>query len=193
VTIIIYEITKKKMTEAEINELVQKMVNSENNAFKHADQLSRIGGEHVKAALKPLLFDENEANRHLAAAAIGKMKDNGDMLEPLMEAINAPQHQGRNGGMIEALEGFDYSDYFVDIFKLYLTPYIKASGLAKMMLDYGEFNITPRTLKKAEKHWKHFIFNTKHDEAFEEKKSEVEAIFSDLRELIGADQDDTAD
>jgi hypothetical protein len=61
------------------------------------------------------------------------------------------------------------------------------------LLEYGEFDVTPRTLKKAQKHWKHYSFNTKQDEAFEEKKIEVEAIFEDLRALVGAENNETED
>jgi hypothetical protein len=83
-----------------------------------------------------------------------------------------------------AMEGFDVSDHYVDIFRLYLFGSFKVSLLAKELLDYEEFEITSRTLKKAEKHWKHYQYNVKKDEHFLVREKEVEAMLDDLRAFL---------
>jgi hypothetical protein len=86
--------------------------------------------------------------------------------------------------MVEALMHFDCSDHFVDIFRIYLFGNLKASGLAKWMLDHEEFDITPRVIRKCEKHWHHFLHNSKQDEAFFLRQQEVESILNELRSLF---------
>jgi hypothetical protein len=52
------------------------------------------------------------------------------------------------------------------------------------LLDYTEFNISPRTLKKANKHVHHFVHNSLKDDRYETKMIEVTAIIKDLEILI---------
>lgn len=167
-----------------IEALIDSMLTAEDDAFKYSDTLASVGGEDVKQRIVPLLSSDRSDVRHLAARTLGRMKDKSDMLDLLLDAINNPKFQNENGGMVEALEGFDCSGHFVEIFRLYLSPHWKTSGLAKLILDYEEFDITPRVLRKAEKHWHHYVHNTKHDEAYEAKKQEVDAIFQDIRDLL---------
>ena len=56
--------------------------------------------------------------------------------------------------------------------------------MAKGYLDFKEFDITPRVIKKAEKHWNHYSNNIKHDEVYEIRKSEVDAMLADLRAFL---------
>ena len=51
-------------------------------------------------------------------------------------------------------------------------------------LDFKEFEITPRVIRKAEKHWNHYSNNIKHDEVYEIRKSEVEEILADLSAFL---------
>ena len=57
-------------------------------------------------------------------------------------------------------------------------------SIAEELLDYKEFDITPRVLKKATKAWNHYVNNVKHDEVFELKKEEVEGMLEDLRDYL---------
>ena len=174
------------MIESEkIDELIMKMQDQEDSeAFKYSDRLAKIGGEEVIHKLIPLLRHENQDVKYLAARTLGKMEDNSAALEPLFEAINDKSNPDPNGGLTEVLTEFDCSEKFLDVFKLYLFGNFKTSAMAKLVLDYEEFDITPRTIRKAEKHWNHFIHNVKHDENFELKKEEVETILNDLKGLF---------
>jgi hypothetical protein len=58
--------------------------------------------------------------------------------------------------------------------------------LAKEQLDFSEFDITARVIKKAEKHWNHYSNNVKHDEAYEVRKAEVETMLKDLKEFVNS-------
>jgi len=56
--------------------------------------------------------------------------------------------------------------------------------MAKLLLDYTEFNISSRTLKKAKKHVHHFVHNSLKDDRYETKMIEVTAIIKELEILI---------
>ena len=58
------------------------------------------------------------------------------------------------------------------------------SAMAKEILDFEEFDITPRVIKKADKAWNHFQNNVKQDEAFELQKAEVEEFLGELKALF---------
>lgn len=168
-----------------IDELVEKMTaEGENKAFQYSDQLTRIGGEYVVERMIGLLSSENRDISYLGAKTLGGIKGNGVALKPLFEVIHAKGNENTNGGLVEALSGFDLSEEFVNIFKLFLSPNFKVESMASVMLDFTEFNITPRTIRKAEKHWNHYIHNTAHDELFDLKKSEVEELLGDLKSLF---------
>ena len=83
-----------------------------------------------------------------------------------------------------ALEGFDVSGEYITLFRLYLFGTFKVSLVAKGLLDFEEFDISQRTIRKVEKHWKHYASNVKHDEAFELKRAEVEDMLADLRRYM---------
>ena len=157
---------------------------SNDSAYYYSDQLAEIGGEEVLKELITLLSHENEEVKYLAARTLGAMESNAEAYTPLLEAINDKKNKSCSGGLTEGLEGFDCSSKFVDIFKLYLFGNLKTSGLAKRMLDYEEFEITPRVIRKAEKHWVHYQNNVKHDDEFEVTKVEVEAFLNDIKTLF---------
>lgn len=156
----------------------------EEEAFKFADKLAEIGGEEVINKLIELVKSEDIECVHLSARALAKMEDNQSALDTIMDAIHDNSNRHQNGALVQALEGFDLSSSFVDIFRIYLFGNFKSSLLAKEYLDYVEFDVTPRVIKKAEKHWNHFINNSKHDEEFEIKKSEVEEMLSEMKAMF---------
>jgi len=171
---------------AEIDLLIKKMQDkNDNEAYRYADQLAEIGGAYAIEQLVQLLDAHDYETEYLAGRALGKMEDNQPSLGPLLEAIHHPRHRQQNGHLVEALQGFDCSQKFVDILRIYLFGNFKASALAKDILDSEEFDITPRVIRKAEKHWNHYLNNAGNDLNFEMKKSEVETILSELKMLFG--------
>ena len=76
------------------------------------------------------------------------------------------------------------AERFVDIFRVFLFGNFKASTLAKDYLDSVEFEITPRTLRKAEKHWNHYLHNPEDEGSLILKKAEVEPMLEELKALF---------
>lgn len=176
--------SKVSMEESRIEALIEKLKDaSENDAYKYSDELANIG-EEVIPVLLPYLEHEDQDIKYLAARTLGQIENNQTALEPLLDAIENKNNLDPNAGMAEALLEFDCSQYFVRILKLYLYGGFKSSAMAKLILDYTEFDITPRVIKKAEKNWHHYLHNVKHDLNFDAKKEEVEDILGDLKELF---------
>ena len=86
--------------------------------------------------------------------------------------------------LAEHLDEYDCSQEFVKVFKLYLFGSIKASAMAKEVLDYEEFDITPRVIRKAEKQWNHYVNNVKQDEAFDLMKKDTQEFLDELKSLF---------
>ncbi|MEX2593480.1 MAG: HEAT repeat domain-containing protein [Anditalea sp.] len=171
--------------EKKIDFLIQRMTDKqENEAYKYADQLGEIGTDEALEKTLSILKNKDVESAYLAARALGKMKQNNKALATLLEVIHDKNNKQNNGALVEALEAFDLRESFVEILRIYLFGNYKASTLAKEYLDHTEFDITPRVIKKAEKHWNHYQNNAKKDEGFVLKKREVEAIFNDLRSLF---------
>tara|TARA_R110002049_G_scaffold249507_2_gene423878 strand:+ start:247 stop:798 length:552 start_codon:yes stop_codon:yes gene_type:complete len=154
-------------------------------SFNASNYLGSIGSEEVVNAMIKLLDDPNPETRFMAARTLGLVENNSAALTPLFEAFNKKENKEILGDLLMALEGFDVSDNYVDLFKLYLFGSFKVSKIAEDLLDHKEFNITPRVLKKAQKHWVHYSNNVKQDEAFELQKLEVEERLNDLRGFLG--------
>ena len=169
-----------------LQNLIVKMCDkSEEEAYAYADQLGEIGTEEVIDHLIEILNGEDIENAYLAARALSKIENNQKALEPLLDKIHDHSNKNKNGLFVQALEGFDLSDKFVDVFRIYLFGNFKASNLAKDYLDYVEFDLSPRTIKKAEKHWNHFQSNIDKDsEDFIIKKEEVETILKEIKQLF---------
>ena len=160
----------------------------EDKAFEASDALGRIGSPEVVTAMIELLSNANPESRYMAARTLGLVKNNEQALDPMLKAIEAKENTIQKGDLLAVLEEFDISLHFVDIFKLYLFGTFKTSLVAKELLDFKEFDITPRVLKKANKHWNHYMNNVKHDDAFSLKKDEVEEMLSELTEYIDSNK-----
>ena len=72
----------------------------------------------------------------------------------------------------------------MDIFRVFLFGNFKAQALSKMYLDEVEFDMTPRTLRKAEKHWNHYLHNPEDEGSLELKRLEVEPILAEIKALL---------
>ncbi|MGY6560370.1 MAG: HEAT repeat domain-containing protein [Nitritalea sp.] len=161
---------------------------NEEEAYFFADRIGQLGTPEALQAMVDLLHQEDEALQYLAARALSGMEDNAAALEPLMTLILAPENKQRNGALVEALEGFDLSEHFVEVVRIYLFGNFKASRLAKNYLDYTDFSISPRMIKKAKKHLSHFLNNSNQTLADEaEKAAEVGAIIAELEDMFRAD------
>ncbi len=160
----------------------------QDKAYKASDALGRIGSESVVNSMIELLHHPNPESRIIAARTLGLVENNAMGLDPLLEAIHDPGNAEIAGDLLMALDGFDVSAVYVPLFKLYLTGSFKVSTVAKNLLDFKEFDITARVLKKAKKHWNHYSNNVKQDEVYELRKVEVEEMLNDLEEFIKSDQ-----
>ncbi len=171
--------------EKDVAFLIEKMTDKEEKeAFKYAEKLAAIGTDEVFDAVLGLLEHEDWEIAYLAAKTLGKMKQKEKGLDRLMEIIHNRDNVTRSGELVEALEAFDLSHHFVDVLRIYLFGNYKASVLAKEYLDHTEFDITPRIIKKAKKHWHHYQNNVKRDAAYDLKAEEVNEIFQDLENLF---------
>ncbi len=155
-------------------------------AYKASDTLGHIGSEEVVEAMIALLQHTNSDSRFMAARTLELIEINEDALEPLLQAVQNKDNKEQAGDLLAALEGFDVSAKYVEIFKLYLFGSFKVSLVAQNLLDYKEFDITARVLKKAQKHWNHYANNVKHDDAFDLRKDEVEDILDELAVYINS-------
>lgn len=171
--------------EIDISTLVSKLKGElSENAYKASDSLGRIGTEEVVSAMLDLLNNPNPESKILASRTLGLVENNSNALEPLLEAVKNKGNSEIAGDLLMALEDFNVSDKYVELFRLYLFGTFKLSMVAKNLLDFKEFDITPRVLKKAQKHWDHYTNNVKHDELFELRKIEVKAMLDDLRVFL---------
>lgn len=169
----------------EITSLINQLTGElQENAYKASDSLGRIGNDDVVDAMIGLLQHPNPESRILAARTLGLIANNEKALLPLLEAIKDKENSAISGELLMALEEFDVSDQYVELFRLYLFGSYKVSTIAKDLLDYKEFDITPRVLKKALKHWDHFAHNVRHDDAFELRKAEVDEMLADIRAYL---------
>ena len=170
------------INEKELLDLIEQATNEK--VFEASDTLGAIGSVDTQHELIKLLKHENPEVIFLASRTLGLMEENEAALEPLFAAINDNNNETIAGDLMMALEGFDVSEQFVPIFKLYLFGSFKVSKIAKELLDYEEFDITQRVLKKANKHWNHYKNNIKHDDAFKLVEQEVMEMFGDLEDFL---------
>ena len=169
----------------EIDRLIIKMCDpSEKEAYFFADKLGKLIDDAGKVRLIELINGENWEHGYLAARALSNANYNEESLDAIFEAIANKIHRSHQGAFVQVLELFDLSDRFVDIFKVYLFGNFKASTLAKAYLDEVEFDITPRTIRKAEKHWSHYLHNPEEEGSLAVKKMEVEPMFLEMKELF---------
>ena len=154
------------------------------NVYRNVAVLAKIGGPEVIERLLTMHYEEDLDIQYLAVKTLSQIENNQSALPGLFSAIHDPKLRSRNGSLVQALEGFDVSDHFIDIFKLYLNGSLKAAAMAKLLLDYTEFNISSRTLKKAKKHLHHFVNNSSKDDSYDSKMIEATDIINDLEVLI---------
>jgi len=153
-------------------------------SFNASNYLGSIGSEEVVNAMIALLNDPNPETRFMASRTLGLVENNSAALPALFEAFKKKENSEILGDLLMALEGFDVSDSYVELFRLYLFGSFKVSRIAEDLLDHKEFNITLRVLKKAHKHWGHYSNNVKQDEAFALQKIEVEDRLNDLKRFM---------
>lgn len=169
----------------EVQKWIEQLQNPEDEfVYKASDRLADCDEEGVVPLLIELLEYNNLETRYLAARTLSLMNQNDEALEALFEAIYNKENTSIQGDLVMTLEGFDLSNSYVEIFKLYLFGSFKVSKSAKALLDYEEFDITARVLKKAKKHWSHYLNNIKQDDAFELRKMEVEEMLDELEEFL---------
>jgi hypothetical protein len=115
---------------------------------------------------------------------VAKTSWNEESLDAIFEAIFDKKNKAIQGAFVQVLEEFNLAERFVDIFRVYLFGNFKASTLGKGYLDSVEFDITPRTIRKAEKHWNHYLHNPEDEESLALKKLEVEPMLQELKDLF---------
>jgi HEAT repeat protein len=155
------------------------------NAYEASNALGRIGSEAVVKAMIELLIHPHAESRYMAARTLELVENNKKALEPLLIAIQASENRNQAGDLMSALEGFNVGANYVEIFKLYLFGSFKVSLIAKDLLDHKEFDITARTIRKAQKHWDHYSNNVKQDDLYTLRKLEVEEMLIDLKKHVG--------
>jgi hypothetical protein len=168
-----------------IDRLMERLLDkTQAEPMKFGNQLVSIGGTEVQEGLIQVLQSGNMEHAYLATRVLAQMDNKSTSLDALFEVIHLPSNQHNNGSLVSLLEKFDLTNSFVDLFRIYLFGNFNASALAKVHLDFAEFDITPRTLKKAEKHWNHFLNNASKNDSFELKKAEAATILSELKQLL---------
>jgi hypothetical protein len=156
----------------------------EAEAYFFADKLGGLVDEEAKDKLIELIGGDHWELAYLACRALSKTKFQEEALDVIFETIFDKKNKSVQGAFVQILEEYDLSDRFVDVFKVFLFGNYKASTLAKVYLDEVEFDITPRTIRKAEKHWNHYLHNPEDEGSVEVKKSEVEPMLQEMRELF---------
>lgn len=171
--------------EHNIDSLIQKLLDKEEgDPYKYGDLLVKTESPEARDKLIEVVKSGDMEAAFVAAKVLGQMKDIEGALEAILEVIHLPANKDKNGGLVSLLGAYDLTDKFVDIFRIYLFGNFKASTLAKEYLDYTEFDIASRTLKKAENHWNHYANNAKADGSYEIKAQEVAEIFKEIRQIL---------
>lgn len=169
----------------EIQDLINRMSDpAEKEAYFFADKLGKILDADSKDQLIELIKGDNWEVAYLACRALSKSSFANEGLEAVFEAINDKKNKSHQGAFVQILEDFDLSNSFVEIFRIYLFSSFKASVLAKSYLDQVEFELTPRTLRKMEKHWNHYLHNPGDEEGLKLKKLEVEPMLEEIKSLF---------
>jgi hypothetical protein len=169
----------------EIQKLFDRMCDpKESEAYHFADKLGGMADEEIKDKLIELVKGDSWEVAYLACRALAKTSFQEEALDAIFEAIFDRKNKSVQGAFVQILEEYDLSHSFVDIFRVYLFGNFKASTLAKDYLDEVEFDISPRTIRKAEKHWNHYLHNPEDEGSVLLKKSEVEPMLKEMKELF---------
>ncbi|WP_268033924.1 HEAT repeat domain-containing protein [Algoriphagus sp. PAP.12] len=157
---------------------------NESEAYVFADKLGLKANDEAKDKLLELVKGENWEVAYLACRALSKTIWQDEALDAIFDVIFDRKNKNLQGAFVQILEEYDLSLRFVDIFRVYLFGNFKASTLAKDYLDQVEFEITPRTIRKAEKHWNHYIHNPEDEGSMAIKKAEIEPMLLEMKELF---------
>lgn len=169
----------------EIQKLIDRMLDpKEEDAYYFADKLGAMADEATKDHLIALVKGDHWESAFLACRALSKSTFAAEALEAIFEIIFDRKNKSHQGEFVQILEEFDLSNSFVDLFRVFLFGNFKASTLAKVYLDEVEFEITPRTIRKAEKHWNHYLHNPEDEGSLALKKAEVEPMLQEMKELF---------
>ena len=169
----------------EIQKVFDRMCDpKESEAYHFADKLGGMADEETKDRLIQLVKGDHWEIAYLACRALSKTPFQEEALDVIFETIFDKKNKAVQGAFVQILEEFDLSTRFVDVFRVYLFGNFKASTLAKDYLDEVEFDITPRTIRKAEKHWNHYLHNPEDEGSMVLKKSEVEPMLQEMKELF---------
>ena len=169
----------------DLERLFEKMCDpNESDAYVFADKLGLKADEVAKNRLIELVKGDDWEIAYLSCRALSKTPWQEESLDVIFETIFDRKNKDRQGAFVQILEEFDLSHRFVDVFRVYLFGNFKASTLAKDYLDQVEFDITPRTIRKAEKHWNHYLHNPEEPDSLTIKKAEVEPILLEMKELF---------
>lgn len=169
----------------EIQRLFDRMCDpKESEAYHFADKLGGMADGEIKDKLIELVKGDSWEVAYLACRALAKTSFQEEALDAIFEAIFDRKNKSVQGAFVQILEEYDLSHSFVDIFRVYLFGNFKASTLAKDYLDEVEFDISPRTIRKAEKHWNHYLHNPEDEGSVLLKKSEVEPMLKEMKELF---------
>lgn len=169
----------------ELQKLFDRMCDpKESESYFYADKLGGLADEHAKEKLLELVKGDNWELAYLSCRALSKTKFQEEALDVIFETIFDKKNKSVQGAFVQILELYDLSERFVDVFKVYLFGNYKASTLAKDYLDEVEFDVTPRTIRKAEKHWNHYLHNPEDEGSVAIKKVEVEPMLQEMRELF---------
>ncbi|SHO60087.1 HEAT repeat domain-containing protein [Algoriphagus zhangzhouensis] len=157
---------------------------NESEAYVFADKLGLKANEEAKDKLLELVKGDNWEISYLACRALSKTIWQDEALDAIFDVIFDRKNKNLQGAFVQILEEYDLSLRFVDIFRVYLFGNFKASTLAKDYLDQVEFEITPRTIRKAEKHWNHYLHNPEDEGSMAIKKAEIEPMLLEMKELF---------
>ena len=84
--------------------------------YRNVAVLAKIGGPEVIERLLKMLYEEDLDIQYLAVKTLAQIENNQSALPDLFSAIHDPKLKSRNGSLVEALDGFDVSDHFDNIF-----------------------------------------------------------------------------
>ncbi len=165
--------------------LIKRMTDpEEKEAFSFADKLGEVMTEESAQAMIDLISGDDWEKGYLASRAMSKSNYSNAGLKATIEAIFDKRNKDTQGAFTQILERYNLEDKFVDILRIYLFGNFKASQLAETYLNEVEFDVTPRTIRKAEKHWNHYLHNPEDEGSVEIKKLFVEPMLQEIRDLF---------
>ncbi len=177
--------TNLKIMNDKLTALYEKMTDpKEGEAFKYADLLGQNADEETRDVLVALIEGDDWEKGYLASRALAKSNFHDIGLESTIKAVFDKNNKNVQGAFTQVLEHYNLELKFVDLLRIYLFGNFKASQLAETYLNEVEFDLAPRTLRKAEKHWKHYQHNPEDEGSMEIKRRFVEPMLQEIKELF---------